>query len=178
MNEFNKENLFLISAITEGNIEKVLELIPLCDIQAFHNEALNTAVKYKRVECVNALIAAANEPIKDSRVLVTAVEAGNLEMVRLLLPVTDPKGHNSEALQSAAMHCSRKPVYKSIVDLLFDVSDPEIALFELKKKMPSEPYRWCYLEERVEQKRLHTTLSVAAENAAPNEHTNFPRKRM
>lgn len=179
MSEFNKENFFLIGAITEGNLEKVLELIPLCDIQAFHNEALNTAIKYKRFECAEALVAAANEPIKDSRVLVTAVESGSLEMVRLLLSVTEPKGQNSQALQSSAMYCSQKQVYKSIVDLLFDVSDPETALFELKRKMPSEPYRWLYLEERIEQKHLHENLSVAAKEVSEyNDQHKARYKRM
>jgi len=173
-----KENMLLISAITENNIAKVRELIPLCDIQAYHNEALHTAIRYRRMECIKVLLAAVTPPLKDNNLLVSAASNGDLAMVRLFLPVTDPKDQNSKALQVCAMHCCANPIYKPIVDFLFEVSDPEIALTEIQRQRPCEPLRWAYLEERVVQKRLRATLSATAEDVAADRQPLLRMKRL
>ena len=62
----------------------------------------------------------ANTKADNSRVLQWAAESGHIEIVRLLIPVSDPKSCNSQALQLAAQYG-----YTEIVKLLIPVSDPK-----------------------------------------------------
>lgn len=62
-----------------------------------------------------------------SRALLRAVELENFDMVALLLPVSDPKINNSVCLRAAAR--TKNDV---MVDLLYDVSEPQKVLKDLQ----------------------------------------------
>ena len=57
---------------------------------------------------------------QNTSLLIKAIEKNDIDEVKRLIPVSDPKANDSEALQLAALHG-----YAKIVMLLIPVSDPK-----------------------------------------------------
>ncbi len=85
------------------------------------NKALVKASEHGRIEAVKRLLGKGADSMADgSLALQAAAENGHLEIVKLLLPVSDPKADNSFALQAAAEYG-----HLQIVKLLLPVSEPK-----------------------------------------------------
>ena len=69
---------------------------------------------------VQRLIPISNPKANDSQALQCAAFDGHIKCVKLLIPVSDPKTHNSAALQMAARNG-----HTQCVQLLIPVSDPK-----------------------------------------------------
>jgi hypothetical protein len=85
---------------------------------ASHSEALVQAVQNGDTDTVRALIPTCKHRAFNSTLLGTAAGAGYLEIVRLLIPVCDPKANDSSALTLAATNGHR-----DVVRALIPVSD-------------------------------------------------------
>ncbi len=72
----------------------------------------------------------------------------------MLIAVSNPKEHNSVALQLAATNG-----HTQCVELLYPVSDPIVALEKLQYEYPNEPKKWRYLEEMVESEHVRNALN-------------------
>ena len=85
----------------------------------------------------------------------TAVEFGNTEGVKMLLPFVDPTINDSEALRLAAHNG-----YTECLELLYPVSDPVVALEILQKECPNDYSVWGKLEQMVEVERVQNMLNA------------------
>lgn len=89
-----------------------------------------------------------------------AVEARNNDIVRALLPHSDPLFNHSCALQMASATQNQ-----DIFDLLYPVSEPLKALKVMKKHSRAFEYRM--LEERIEQLKTQKALNKAVKKVTP-----------
>ena len=85
-----------------------------------HTELLIAAAKDANVDEIKRLIPLSDPKTDGSAALQWAAEQGHTECVKLLIPVSDPKDNNSQALRWAAMHGRT-----DCVQLLIPVSDPK-----------------------------------------------------
>lgn len=109
-----------------------------------------SAVKNCDSNFVERLLPYATQDSCSSSLLV-ATRNHDIGIVKLLLKKADPTWNNSEALQYA---CVSKQ--KQFFELLYPLSDPHAALYELQKKY-TETY-WGVLENRIQhdlRKKLH-----------------------
>lgn len=100
-----------------------------------------------------------------NNVLSWAARTNALECVQFLGSQCDPKGRNSMALQACckALHMPfydhRQKRQQQIFDLLYPLSDPHIALKQLKHDEPN--LSWAQLEDRIYSEQMHDKLSAA-----------------
>jgi hypothetical protein len=98
------------------------------------NDALNAAIKKGSVEIVKVLIHVSNPKAWKSYALSLAAEMGHTEIVKLLIPVSDPK-----ALESHALRMAVENGHTDVVKLLIPVSNLKVVkelglLTQLKNK--------------------------------------------
>ena len=91
------------------------------DPKANDSQVLRDAVLNNNLEMVKLLIPVSDPKANDSQALREAVLKNNLEMVKLLIPVSDPKVNDSQALRNAVLNNNLE-----IVKLLIPVSDPKV----------------------------------------------------
>lgn len=89
-----------------------------------------------------------------------AVESRNNDIVRALLPHSDPLFNHSCALQMASATQNQ-----DIFDLLYPVSDPLKALKVMKKYSRAFEYRM--LEQRIEELKTKKALNKAVKKSTP-----------
>ena len=85
-----------------------------------HLEAMLNAARSGDIDTVRALIPVCDPRALDSVVLDTAATEGHVEIVRMLIPVSDPKANDGAALCSAAYRGHR-----DVVRALIPVSSPQ-----------------------------------------------------
>jgi len=137
----NSISLYL--AAQHGHAECVKLLIPVSDPQANQCFALCWATGNQHLECMRLLLQVSNTEV-NNRLLRSTAHSGHVECVKLLIPFSDPKHNNSSALQLAV-----KKKNKICIDVLYDVSDPSAALYQLQQDHPDDVNLWGELEERV-----------------------------
>lgn len=112
----------------------------------YNTERLLEASKNGETEEVKRLISVSDPKAHDSQALQWAAEKGHIEIVKLLIPVSDPTADGSRALWEAAQYG-----YNDIVKLLIPVSDP--------KKHNSFALRRAVYEEYLDTVRLLIPVS-------------------
>lgn len=139
----NSISLYL--AAQHGHAECVKLLIPVSDPQANQCFALRWATENRHLECMRLLLQVSNPEVNNGLLRSTA-RRGHVECVKLLIPVSDPKHNNSAALQLAV-----KEKNKNCIDVLYDVSAPNVALHQLQQDYPDDEDVWGELERRIFQ---------------------------
>ena len=84
------------------------------------NDALCYAAKKGNIEIVKLLIPISDPKALDSYALRYASMNGNVELIKLLIPVSDPKALDSQALRTAAYYG-----HIEVVKMLIPISDPK-----------------------------------------------------
>lgn len=113
----------LKNALRFSNVDKVRQLIPLCDPKKDDSSALRMAAYYGNTECVELLIPVSDPKALDSQALMFAASEGYVDCVKLLIPVSDPATNQSRALVRAITRG-----HNACAQLLYDVSDLEVVL--------------------------------------------------
>ena len=95
----------LIKASESGCVWLVKELLASGRVypKARGSWALRWAAANGHLEIIKLLLPVSDPRANDSQALRGAAANGHLEIVKLLLPVSDPKANDSEALQAAAL---------------------------------------------------------------------------
>lgn len=148
-------NQALPAAAAEGFVTVVDKLLTYVDDQQTLEAALSHAASNNHLPIVKTLLPSVPFE-KRFEALVQAVLHNNKEIVVYLIPLCDPKGNNSRALQFAV-----EEKLFDIADMLYPLSNPQEALeciledWDLK---PGDPLTQ-YLEDRIESDRLKDVLS-------------------
>lgn len=121
----------LVDAARRGDQDEVCQWAAHCTKEQRGN-ALLRAAQYGHVACVQYLIPTTNPRHDDCEALRLAARGGHRECVELLIPVSDPATDNSAALVGAAMNG-----HLDCVRLLIPVSNP--------KDDNSLPLQWACL---------------------------------
>lgn len=142
-----------------------------------HHNALHKAIKRNDIHQVRELIDVFNGPSTPPlaahradiffQALMCAVDQERAPIVQLLINIANPKSSRSWALQKASMKNSSQ-----LMDVLYDVCDPAVALRALQKRYPDRCETWQLLEQRMENQRLHDVLSAVVETT----HTRTMRR--
>lgn len=134
----------LVKAAAAGDDEEVRRLIPLAN--AKNNEALKAALHSHCSACVEILLPVSDlsDPDEIGGMLIRAVESLDAACVKLLMGVCNPKFNNSCPLRVAVVRG-----YTNIVDVLFPVSEPRVALDDLQENFPRGHNRGGVIEDRV-----------------------------
>lgn len=180
--QINEQHKPIIAAIRQGNVDalKSMDVSILDDEQRFmavfsgfqhtrlveymlHNhwpEILDNShfwvlksLNRHPLSLIEQLCAFANEPLDQS--LVQAVKENRSEVVKqveILLPHSDPKTSNSKPLQWASVNRNAE-----VLDLLYPLSDPLVAL-EALQKISTDAQDWMLLFDRIEAERLNSVL--------------------
>lgn len=109
----------LVDAARRGDLEAVCQWAGHCSKDQRGN-ALLRAAEYGHLACVEYLIPMTNPKHDDCEALRLAARGGHVECVKLLIPVSDPATDNSVALAAAAMN-----KHLECVRLLIPVSNPK-----------------------------------------------------
>lgn len=151
----------LEQAIERKDNKEVARLVPLLDEDAVPF-SLWSAVANNYTYAVKLLVARSGCEDNEHSLWV-AVSQGYVEGVKLLLPICDPRKNNSNCLQRAVLNDDME-----IFELLYPVSNPRIALQELRtsEQIEEQPDRadncvFVELEARVLQKKLQYTVKNA-----------------
>lgn len=104
---------------------------------------------------VQRLIPISDPKSQESEALQFAVYYGHIECVKLLIPVSNPKEHNSRALCLAAENGRTE-----CIELLYPVSDPKVAIKQLQHLYPDNYNKWGPLYEMVDAERVRNTLTA------------------
>lgn len=107
--------------------------------------ALRNAVQHDFSLCVEQLIKIAS-PSEVNEALQLAANLGHVDSLRLLIPLADPKDRNSKALAQAVLHG-----HSECVDLLFDISDPQVVLKNWSHF--TDPQKLNYLREKIQRQQ-------------------------
>lgn len=148
-----------------GHVDCLNILLPLC-CPTIYNFALWKTIESGHVVCVQMLLDAIQQVgdiTVDGNLLAWAVRNQQMECLRLLLKVCDPKSYRSLALRSALIYGRTE-----YVDVLKDLSDVQEALNAIRqyKKMPtgSDPFFWLDFEAQwIKQKLNHEVGEVGAQ---------------
>lgn len=114
------------------SFDLLLKMSPNSD----QTQALAAAAEFNKIEFVKKLLSYANPNCdKWTCPLLKAAWNGQVESLQLLLSVYDPKRFNSKALQVVAVPSSTHNIGKWMcMELLYDISDVDLAISELKKQ--------------------------------------------
>jgi len=110
-------------AVESGDLDTVKRLVETCLVnpQGSDSEAFCFAALNGHLEMVKFLLPHSDPTALDSQALRWAAANGHLEIVKLLLPHSNPKAKNSEAFRWAAKHG-----HLEVVKLLLPHTDPEV----------------------------------------------------
>lgn len=152
----------LIVAAKEGNTHALRqELTKNNPLQTTLDKALETAAAWGNTECVRILLPHAS-PV-NSPALHLAAQFGQTQCVGELIAWSNPKDSESHALFLACEY-----EYTECIDLLYDVSDVELVLRNLKKDYPDTYSKWEYLQQKHEEHILSCTVhSILLDKKSP-----------
>jgi len=160
-----KADKIILGEREEITIEVIKRLINEgADPTVDNNYPLRYAALNGYINIVKLLIPVSDGKASNNIALKYAAYNGHVEIVKLLIPVSNPKANNSEALRYAAEYG-----HTEVVKLLIPVSDP--------KANNSIALRWAARNNRIEIVKLlipvsdpKTCNSEALRNAAENGH--------
>lgn len=115
----NKKNRYLELASSMGRLEIAEQLVKYSDISQIERSFIY-AVEARHSDVVKLFL---KEPISKNTIniaLVNTCDYQNIQMARILLKHSDPKHDRSNALKKACLRNN-----KEMIDLLFDVSEPD-----------------------------------------------------
>ncbi len=183
----NTDKTPLLKACKVGNEAEVVRLIPLTK-PIYYDDALFLASIYGHLKCIQHLICVSCFSERNDA-LTVAANNGHLDIVKLLIPISDPKYNGSSALRLAAYNghlecvkllipvsdpkdgCSEAAWYafekehSKCFDLLLPVSDSGALLYRLRARhWPSMPHRYNVLEQHIYQQQTQR-LNNAIGNA-------------
>lgn len=122
------------------------------------------AVKDHPLSVIEHLCLYSTEALDES--LVAAVKSNRsdvVELVHILLPLSNPEAFNSRALQWASVN------HNGVVfDLLYPLSDPAVAIQSLQK-ISTDPSDWMLLESRINAEKMRHVLHTQVEGAVVRE---------
>lgn len=154
----------LIVAAKEGNADALRqELSKNNPLQTTLNKALETAAAWGHTECVRILLPHANPA--NSSALHLAAQFGHTQCVGELIGWSNPKDSESRALFLACEY-----EYTECIDLLYDVSEVEGVLRDLKKDYPDTYSKWEYLQQKHEAHLLSCTVHSTFLDKKPPPH--------
>jgi len=161
-------NDVLVVAAERNSAEEVARLLSL-DYSRFNcNKALRVAAENGHTDCVALLIPVSDPLEDDSATLYWTVSFGQeftkgvLECVQLLICASDVQAADSRALRKAIL------LEKfAFVDVLYEHSNPEAVLWDLKRSTPNSLWKQNdydqaigYLEERMAREQRATLLQT------------------
>lgn len=149
--------------------DDVLDCLIGCGAVDLRNLGLVAAIEYDRSDLIERLIPSSRPKSEKSYVLNLAVRNRNLEAAQILLPYCNAKAEHSIALRSS-YEIEDKAVREAFVELLYDVSNPSVAL----KRMASKSKGWALLNDKIQQQQLRATLIGATEHVI----TPAPTRKM
>lgn len=169
----DKDNnmVLLWEAAKHGNADEVRRLIPISYCAKWNSNPLMNAVRNGHAECVELLIPVSN-PKDYNTALWFASGHDSVECVKLLLTVADPKHKNSQALQSAVVHGNQE-----IVDLLYPLSDPDVALAQMTTRFQNTMGPYAGFAQRVEEGRFRRQLDKMVAHRTTEAHP-APKRRV
>lgn len=135
-----------------------------------NTELLIQASKNGDLEEVKRLILVSNPKARSSSALILAAHNGHIDIVKLLIPVSDPKSNNSRALEMAA-----NKGHIECIKLLIPVSNCNSVLNTLQYEGNDTTLLQQYIDEHeaLQQKeRLDNTLVETIDN----KHKSAKRK--
>lgn len=142
----------LFHSITGLNSSCFELLLPHSDPKAYHSRPLRAAARQGKTDFVELLIPLSDPKACDSEALRLAALRGFQQTVKALLPFSDAKANNSEALVAALDFDDDQ-----LAEMLYDVSDLNVALNQLKERHPSGA--WPELEERLAAQQQKAILN-------------------
>ena len=114
-------NNLLIEAINEKNIDGVKQALIALSQTRLDKKALTLAATLGYLDIVQLLIPVSDLMANNSEALRFAAEFGHAAVVEVLIPVSDPKAADSQAFKKAAHNGHQK-----CIDLLISVSDTQV----------------------------------------------------
>lgn len=139
----------------EGLITVVAKLFTHVEDTEVLAHALSLAAANDHLQIVKTLLPVV--PFENrSEALAQAVLHHHILLAMYLIPLCDPKGNNSQALQYAV-----EEKLFDIADVLYPLSDPQTALNCMRENwtLQHEDGHLQYLEDRIESERLKKVLS-------------------
>ena len=106
--------------IKKANFTMMLRALEFNLSTEIHTQFLILASDYGRLEIIKDLIPISDPKANDSEALRNAANYGFKDCVKALIPVSDPKANDSEALRNAAFKG-----HVEIVNTLIPISDPK-----------------------------------------------------
>jgi len=121
-----------VSSNDQASFDLLLEMSPNSD----QTQALQNAAEFNKIEFVKKLLPYANPNCNEWQCpLLKAAWNGQVESLKLLLSVYDPKRFNSKALQVTAVSPSTHEIGKWMcMEVLYDISDVPAAITGLKRE--------------------------------------------
>lgn len=129
-NDHNKNQHKLLTAVYSNDIQTVREFLPQAGITWHTENVFCFACQKGRLEIVELLLPVSDPNVHDGRPLQQAVGGGSVDVVRFLLPHCDAKLMRSEALQMAILEGDQR-----MFDLLTPHSKCNVALKEVTKSI-------------------------------------------
>lgn len=151
-----EDHWLLMDAVNKGQVDMVRVLLPVSQ-QKTIDDALMAAAINGDYECAKELVAKATLPTK-SEALSRAALGGHLSCVKLLIPVSNPKSKESQALGYAV-----SMRHTQCIEVLFEVSESKKVLARLQNIYPRDPDVWMVLAEMVESKAQRAMLTAVTE---------------
>ena len=158
MNKESQKNYnSFMSACSTDSVSTVKRCLPLFDLSLHGLAALATATRSGSLSVAAFLLDHVDAKQHESIFLRFAAEINNFEMVKLLLPFSDPKAKNSEAFRLGVLKGNEK-----IVDLLWDVSTAEEVLKNFKERgLAPKDYKILTTRLKIEKDQKELTKKLA-----------------
>lgn len=146
-----------MAAMARNHTDCIELLIPFWN-DADQGSFINTAIYHDRLESLNFLIQKGFSQTHYNTALGFAAQKGNVECVKSLLPVANPKVGCSRALWEATVGH-----HAECMEVLYDHSDPYIALEVLRDRFPHETESYALLENLIARKQQEHLLDATKE---------------
>lgn len=158
-----KDHMLLMTAASAGRVDMVRILAQVSQQRPI-NDALIAAAIGGHYECAEELVAKASCSAK-SEALGRAALEGHLQLVELLIPVSDPKSNDSKALKHAVMG-----KHHQCIEALLDVSNTQKVLAYFKQVFHHNPDNWMFFAEMVESWSQRATLTAVTQGSGDKQN--------
>lgn len=146
-----------MAAMASNYTDCIELLIPFWD-HADRGSFINTAIYHDRIETLNFLIQKGWSEEHYNTALSFAARKGHVKCVKSLLPVANSKAECSRALWEATVGR-----HTECMELLYDYSDPHIALEVLRGRFPHKAKSYALLEDLIARKQREHLLDATKE---------------
>lgn len=158
-----EDHWLLMDAVNKGQVDMVRILTQVSQ-QKTINGALVAAAINGHCKCAEELVAKASRSAK-SEALGRAAFEGHLQLVELLIPVSDPQSNDSKALKHAVM--GKHP---QCIEALLDVSNTQKVLAYFKQVFHHNPDNWMFFAEMVESWSQRATLTAVTQGSGDKQN--------